>query len=106
MHHPIDTADVRALALAVIHAAVIDATYPPRPNTEALNFLTDTAGAWAKSFDTWCGVAGIDPAWARQKCGELILARISAGTRFGPRSNARASNGWRNPRTPTHDGAN
>lgn len=73
-----EAADCAAvLALSVIEQAIRDAT-TARPCPQALAFLTDTGVAWAHSFEVWCGVADLDPAWARQRCAETMLRIVKA----------------------------
>lgn len=71
----IDTSDIRALALAVIQSAILDASLD-LPHPDAIAFLTDTTGRWAAAFEVWCYAAGIETEWARTKCQETIMRRV------------------------------
>lgn len=75
----------QSLAAAVIAQAYADycAGPPSKANTcsygerlndyrEAVQFCTATYGAWAKSRERWCALAGIDAEAFRQKCEERI----------------------------------
>ena len=66
------------LALCVIQQAMRDAIARP-PDQQAVAFLTDTTGAWATAFDAWCGVADVQPDWARERCQMVMMQMISAG---------------------------
>jgi hypothetical protein len=84
--HAIAEQGVGALALSVIQNAILDASRPgqgaetARNRQTAVSFLTDTQGDWARSFDAWCGIAGLEPEWARVKCAEVLAMRRDAGS--------------------------
>lgn len=67
----------RALALAVIERAILDAMIEGErldgeralAKREALLFLTAPTGEWARSRFFWCACAEIDPAWLARQLG-------------------------------------
>ncbi|MCK8786603.1 hypothetical protein M0638_19695 [Roseomonas sp. NAR14] len=80
-----DSSADRALALAVLRQALVDAfelkrrdarkgeTTPAaaEAKAEAMRFLTDADGEWAASRHAWCAAAGVEPEWLETRVREM-----------------------------------
>ena len=92
----------KALALAVIHRAILDLVAPDSQVTwkeqrDAELFLFAKDGAWAASRRAWCEVADIEEAWLRVRVRAILdgEASIDAGqSRRGAQRRRGANHQW------------